>query len=327
METTGKALPGSAPSPRPRDLRNVPSSPLTLDLRVDSKTLEDVLTQIGQQLVRGGLPQTIEVGPAGWQAFSAPSQGASVGVQGLRNFVQAGACRLGVCGPDPARVGDLASYLDHTLLKADATANDIDALCAEALAHRFASVCIQPTWVRRAAEILGESSVLVCTVVGFPLGANVPEVKAYEARRAIEEGACEVDMVLNVGALKSGDDRFVQEDIEAVATITHQLGARLKVILETCLLTPDEITRASRLAKAAGADFVKTSTGFGGGGATAQDVALMRQAVGPVMGVKASGGVRDQATAQAMIEAGATRIGASASVEIVRGQAASSRGY
>ncbi|MEZ5975808.1 MAG: deoxyribose-phosphate aldolase [Planctomycetota bacterium] len=219
------------------------------------------------------------------------------------------------------RLGDLASYLDHTLLKPDATARDIDALCAEAMEHRFASVCIQPTWVRRAAEILEGSGVLVCTVIGFPLGANVPEVKAYEARRAIEDGACEVDMVQNVGALKSGDNAFVQKDIEVVAETTHRLGGRLKVILETSLLTPEEIERSSRLAKAAGADFVKTSTGFTGGGATAQDVALMRRAVGPVLGVKASGGVRDRATAEEMIRAGATRIGASASVAIGAGAA------
>ena len=287
---------------------------------IDPGYLEDLLTQIGQQLVRGGLPQTLEVGEAGFQALRG-----SVGVQvagptGLQGFVAAGACRLGVCGPDPARLGDLASYLDHTLLKPDATAAEIDELCAEAMEHRFASVCVNPTWVRRAAEILSGSSVLVCTVIGFPLGASVPEVKAYEARRAIEDGACEVDMVQNVGALKSGDHAFVQKDIAAVAEATHKLGARLKVILETCLLTPAEISASSRLSRAAGADFVKTSTGFAGGGATAEDVALMRQAVGPVMGVKASGGVRDQETAQAMIKAGATRLGASASVAIVRGE-------
>ena len=294
---------------------------------MDSKYLEDILAQIGQQLVRGGLPQTIEVGVSGWQAFSAPSGLAIPEASGLRNFVQAGACRLGVCGPDPARIGDMASYLDHTLLKPDAMASEIDALCSEALEFHFASVCINPTWVRRAAEILSGSGVLVCTVVGFPLGASVPEVKAYEARRAIEDGACEVDMVQNVGALKSGDDRFVQQDIQTVAETTHALGARLKVILETSLLTPQEIVRASGLARAAGADFVKTSTGFGGGGATAQDVALMRQTVGPVMGVKASGGVRDTETAAAMIRAGATRIGASASVAIVGGKAAATKGY
>jgi deoxyribose-phosphate aldolase len=287
---------------------------------IDSGYLEDLLTQIGQQLVLGGLPQTLEVGVSGFQSLSGNVGVQVAGPAGLRGFVDAGACRLGVCGPDPARLGDLASYLDHTLLKPDATASEIDALCAEAMEHHFASVCVNPTWVRRAAEILSGSGVLVCTVIGFPLGASVPEVKAYEARRAIEDGACEVDMVQNVGALKSGDHAFVQKDIAAVADATHRLGARLKVILETCLLTPTEITASSSLARAAGADFVKTSTGFAGGGATAKDVALMRQAVGPVMGVKASGGVRDKETAQAMIKAGATRLGASASVAIVRGE-------
>ena len=286
---------------------------------MDDKYLEELLLQIGQQLVRGGLPQTFEVGEQGWQALQGAHGLGPSGMPGLRSFVQAGACRLGVCGTDPMRIGDLASYLDHTLLKPDASVAEVDTLCAEALQHHFASVCINPTWVRRATEILEGSGVLVCTVVGFPLGASVPEVKAYEARRAIEDGACEVDMVQNVGALKSGDDAFVQRDIEAVAEVTHKLGARLKVILETSLLTPQEIVRSSMLAKAAGADFVKTSTGFGGGGATAGDVQLMRQAVGPVMGVKASGGVRDTAAAEAMIEAGATRIGASASIEIVEG--------
>ncbi|MEZ6016732.1 MAG: deoxyribose-phosphate aldolase [Planctomycetota bacterium] len=221
-------------------------------------------------------------------------------------------------------MGDLASHIDHTLLKADATAADVDKLCAEALQHSFASVCINGMWVRRCAEILLGSRVLVCTVVGFPLGAGASEVKAYEARRAIEDGACEVDMVLNVGALKSGDHAYVQRDIAMVAQTCHGLGARLKVILETCLLTRPEIVRACELAKAAGADFVKTSTGFSTGGATVEHIELMRRTVGPVMGVKASGGVRDQAGAQALIAAGATRIGASASVAIVRpgGQAA-----
>ena len=245
----------------------------------------------------------------------------------VKSVIDAGAARIekGLDAPIPSR--DLARYIDHTLLKPDAMASEIDALCSEAMEFHFASVCINPTWVRRAAEILSGSGVLVCTVVGFPLGASVPEVKAYEARRAIEDGACEVDMVQNVGALKSGDDRFVQQDIQTVAETTHALGARLKVILETSLLTPQEIVRASGLARAAGADFVKTSTGFGGGGATAQDVALMRQTVGPVMGVKASGGVRDTETAAAMIRAGATRIGASASVAIVGGKAAATKGY
>jgi deoxyribose-phosphate aldolase len=189
-------------------------------------------------------------------------------------------------------------------------------------------VCINSTWVKRCAEILMGSGVLVCTVVGFPLGASLSEVKSYEARRAIEDGACEVDMVLNVGAMKSGLMSVVRSDIAAVASTCHGLGARLKVILETCLLTKDEIVRASEIAKAAGADFVKTSTGFSTGGATLEDVALMRRAVGPVLGVKASGGVRTTEDATAMLGAGATRIGASASIAIVgAAKAGATSGY
>ncbi|MEO0649091.1 MAG: deoxyribose-phosphate aldolase [Planctomycetota bacterium] len=211
----------------------------------------------------------------------------------------------------------LGRYIDHTLLKADATLEAIDTLCREARAHTFASVCVNGVWVRRCAEALAGTPVAVCTVVGFPLGASVPEVKAFEARRAIEDGASEIDMVQCVGALKSGDDRYVQADIEAVAEVCREHGARLKVILETCLLTDEEKRRACAAAVAARADFVKTSTGFSTGGATVDDVALMRGAVGPTMGVKASGGVRDADGVERMIEAGATRIGASASVAIV----------
>jgi len=280
----------------------------------DAQGLEDLLAEIGRQILEHGAGA---IGTAGQWA------GGGVRVEldpeGVRAIVRAGACRVGLCGPNPTRVGDLASAIDHTLLAADTTAERIDALCDEALRHRFASVCVNGTWVRRCAEILAGSEVLVCAVVGFPLGAMAPEVKAYEARRAIEDGACEVDMVLNVGALKSGDDAFVRRDIAGVAEVCHKLGARLKVILETCLLEDAEKVRACELAKAAGADFVKTSTGFSKGGATAGDVALMRRVVGPVLGVKASGGVRDQSTARAMLAAGATRIGASASVAIVGG--------
>jgi deoxyribose-phosphate aldolase len=168
---------------------------------------------------------------------------------------------------------------------------------------------------------------MVCCVVGFPLGAAAPEVKSYEARRAIEDGACEIDMVMNVGALKSGDDAFVRRDIAGVAGVCHQLGAKLKVILETGLLSDAEKVRACECAKAAGADFVKTSTGFSKGGATADDVALMRRTVGPTLGVKASGGVRTADDVRAMVAAGATRIGASASIAIVQGGAAASGGY
>ena len=173
------------------------------------------------------------------------------------------------------------------------------------------------------SEILKGSGVTTCAVIGFPLGAMAPEVKVYEARRVIEDGACEVDMVMNVGALKSGDDGFVRRDIAGVAEVCHRMGARLKVILETCLLNDDEKVRACVLAKEAGADFVKTSTGLSKGGATLEDVALMRRTVGPTLGVKASGGVRDVDGARKMIEAGATRIGASASVAIVKGGTAS----
>jgi deoxyribose-phosphate aldolase len=213
----------------------------------------------------------------------------------------------------------MASYIDHTLLKPDATLREIDQLCAEALANRFASVCVNGSHVRRCAEILANSGVLVCSVIGFPLGAMSTEVKAFEARRAIDDGACEIDMVLNIGLLKSGQLERAHRDIEVVAKTCHALGARLKVILETCLLSDAEKVSACRLAASAGADFVKTSTGFSKSGATAADIALMRQTVGPVIGVKASGGVRDQATAKALIQAGATRLGASASVAIVAG--------
>jgi deoxyribose-phosphate aldolase len=180
-------------------------------------------------------------------------------------------------------------------------------------------VCVNGSWVRRCAEIVGGSGVAVCSVIGFPLGAMATEVKAYEARRAIEDGACEIDMVMNVGALKSGDAEFVRRDIAAVADTCHRLGARLKVILETALLTDREKEIACEQAKLAGADFVKTSTGFSKGGATAADVALMRRIVGPTMGVKASGGIRDAKDAQQMIAAGASRLGASASVAIATG--------
>lgn len=279
-----------------------------------STRLEDLLVEVGRRLVAAGINSLDDL-----DGGRCVDLALRICPEDLAAAVTAGACRLGVCGADPARLGDLASHIDHTLLKPDATVAEIDKLCAEALEHRFASVCVNSSWVRRCAEILAGSGVLVCTVVGFPLGACSSETKAYEARRAIEDGACEVDMVLAVGALKSGDDGFVKRDVRGVAETCHRLGARLKVILETCLLTHDEVTRASRLCREAGADFVKTSTGFSTGGATTEHVALMRAAVGPVLGVKASGGVRDRATAEAMIAAGATRIGASASVAIVRG--------
>jgi deoxyribose-phosphate aldolase len=213
---------------------------------------------------------------------------------------------------------DIAARIDHTLLKADATRTQIEALCAEAREHGFATVCVNPAWVATCARLLRGSSTAVCTVVGFPLGATLPEVKALEARRVIEDGACEVDMVLNIGALKSGDHRLVERDVRAVVEASRPLGALVKVILENALLADDEKVRGCVISKAAGADFVKTSTGFGPGGATAADVALMRRVVGPDMGVKAAGGVKDLKSAQAMLEAGADRIGASVGVKIVQ---------
>ena len=211
----------------------------------------------------------------------------------------------------------IAQVIDHTLLKPEATREQIDRLCREALEYHFASVCVNPTHVGRCAELLRGSDVKVCTVIGFPLGATTTAVKAYETRQAIDDGATEIDMVINVGALKSGDLDAVQADIAAVVDEAHAADALVKVIIETALLSDDEKVTACRLAKAAGAEFVKTSTGFGPGGAKVEDVALMRRVVGPEMGVKASGGVRNYADVQAMIAAGATRIGASAGVAIV----------
>jgi len=237
----------------------------------------------------------------------------------VRQVVANGADRVAFHGEAADVPLDLARYIDHTLLGPDATADDIDQLCEEADRHGFASVCINPTWVKRAANNLRGTRVPVCTVIGFPLGATTPEVKAMEARKALRDGAREVDMVINIGALKSGDHELVFDDIAKVVDAAHEVGAICKVILETALLTDEEKVIASALAKRAKADFVKTSTGFGPGGATVYDVALMRETVGPEMGVKASGGVRTADDAEDMIAAGATRIGASAGVQIVSG--------
>lgn len=214
---------------------------------------------------------------------------------------------------------NVASYIDHTLLKPDAREEQITKLCQEAAEYGFASVCVNPCYVKTCAEQLAGASAKVCTVVGFPLGANSTATKADEAARAIRDGAQEIDMVLNVGALKNGDDQYVCDDIAAVAKASHEGGAICKVILETCLLKDDEKVRACQAAIKAGADFVKTSTGFSTGGATVDDIRLMSQTVAEAeLGVKASGGIRTFADAQQMIEAGATRIGASAGVQIVQ---------
>ncbi|EOR27261.1 deoxyribose-phosphate aldolase [Clostridium sartagoforme AAU1] len=213
---------------------------------------------------------------------------------------------------------DLARMIDHTILKAEATEVEVEKLCTEALEYNFASVCVNPSMVEKAAEILKGSEVKVCTVIGFPLGATTTEVKAFETEDTIKKGATEVDMVINVGKLKEGNLEYVKKDIEAVVNAAKG-KALAKVIIETCLLTDEEKITACKLSKEAGADFVKTSTGFSTGGATARDIKLMRETVGPDLGVKASGGVRTNADALAMIENGATRIGASASIAICEG--------
>jgi deoxyribose-phosphate aldolase len=249
--------------------------------------------------------------------------------EAVRQVVANGADRVAFHGTAADVPIDVAKYIDHTLLKPEATADEIDVLCDEAMEFGFASVCVNPTWVKRAADRLRGSDVVTCSVIGFPLGASTPEIKAMEARRALRDGAREVDMVLNVGGLKSGDLELVRTDIEKVVDSAHEAGAIVKVILETSKLTDEEKVIASALAKQAKADYVKTSTGFGGGGATVYDVALMRETVGPEMGIKASGGVHTAEEAEDMIAAGATRIGASAGVQIVGGSEgdAGGKGY
>jgi deoxyribose-phosphate aldolase len=218
----------------------------------------------------------------------------------------------------------LAAFIDHTLLQADATAKDIEKLCAEAREHKFYSVCINGSWVGQARHRLEDTDVKVASVVGFPLGAMSADAKRFETEAAIDDGAQEIDVVLNVGRLKDGDDKYVLRELCDVVEAADERP--MKVILETCLLTPEEKIRACKLVVESGAHFVKTSTGFGAGGATIADVKLMRETVGPKFGVKASGGIRDTKTALAMIEAGATRLGTSASVAIVKGLAESKAG-
>jgi len=214
---------------------------------------------------------------------------------------------------------ELAAIIDHTILKPETKKDDVMKVCEEAKKYNFASVCINPTWVRLVANELKNSTVKVCTVIGFPLGASTSDVKAYETKKAIEEGANEIDMVINIGAIKSGDWNYVENDIKAV--VKEAKGkAIVKVILETCLLTNEEKIKACEICVKAGADFVKTSTGFSTAGATVEDIQLMRKAVGEKLGVKASGGVRDRKTALDMVNAGASRIGTSSSVKIVTGE-------
>ena len=237
----------------------------------------------------------------------------------MGNVINAGAERLSsTLGVIPQDL-NLAKYIDHTLLKPDATQQEIAQLCFEARKYRFASVCVNPTWVSLCAQLLQGSPVKVCTVIGFPLGATSSETKVFETETAIRQGATEIDMVINIGALKARDLDTVAKDIRGVVNAAHARGSIVKVIIEAALLNDEEKTIASLLSKEAGADFVKTSTGFASGGATVHDVELMRKAVGPQMGVKAAGGVRTYEDAASMIKAGATRIGASAGVKIIQG--------
>ena len=234
------------------------------------------------------------------------------------HVVSAGAERLtSTVGVIPQDVS-LASMIDHTLLKPDATSDKIAQLCFEARKYHFASVCVNPTHVKLCADLLRGSDVKVCTVIGFPLGATSAEVKAFETRNALDNGATEIDMVINIGALKAGESELVARDIRGVVETAHAAGALVKVIIETALLTDEEKVIACLLAKEAGADYVKTSTGFSGGGATVHDIELMRKTVGPNIGVKASGGIHSHEEAEALVAAGATRIGASAGVKIIQ---------
>ncbi|MEJ2312712.1 MAG: deoxyribose-phosphate aldolase [Gemmatimonadales bacterium] len=286
-------------------------------MKLDDATLERIIEQITHEVMvlveEGGLDINGEE-----PGLETPLSRRNY-VDRVQPVVKAGADRVAsTLGIVPAD-GSLSHLIDHTLLRPDATHDEIAQLCYEARKHGFASVCVNPSHVKLCADLLKGSEVLTCTVVGFPLGATSTEAKTFEAQKAVRDGATEVDMVINVGALKSRDYELVEHDIASVAAAVHAGGAILKVIIEAALLTDDEKVAASQLAKVAGADFVKTSTGFGPGGATAEDVALMRRVVGPKIGVKASGGIRTRADVQKMVEAGATRIGASASVKIVEG--------
>ena len=246
-------------------------------------------------------------------------QTAKPDLEAAGHVVASGAARLGYSGNGADVPRQIAGYIDHTLLKPEASPADIDHLCDEAVEYGFAAVCINPAWVARAARRLYGTGVAVASVVGFPLGANTPAIKAMETRQALRDGAREIDMVINIGALKGGEHDLVRRDIAGVSDACREVGALNKVIIEAACLTDEEKVIACRLAKAARAHFVKTSTGFGPGGATVFDVALMREVVGEKMGVKAAGGIHTADEVRQMITAGATRIGASAGVRIVSG--------
>ncbi len=281
-----------------------PIDDATLDRLIERVTRE-VLVELQQDSAASG-------GSAG------PGLSAHNYVDRVQPVVHAGADRIAsTLGAAPTD-GQLSGLIDHTLLKPDASQDEIARLCYEARKYRFASVCVNPAYVKLCSQLLKDSGVAVCTVVGFPLGATPTDVKVFEAQQAVREGASEIDMVINVGGLKSRDFELVERDIASVVRVSHAGNALVKVIIEAALLTDEEKVIACQLAKVAGADFVKTSTGFGPSGATPEDVALMRRVVGPSIGVKAAGGIRTLADAQRMIAAGASRIGASASVKIMQ---------
>jgi deoxyribose-phosphate aldolase len=282
--------------------------------QVDEQTLDRIIEEITSQVLL-----QLQAAPAGKEANGHPALSSHNFVERAQPILSAGADRLATTLGVAPTDGRLAHTIDHTLLKPEATHDQIAQLCFEARKHGFASVCVNPAHVKLCAELLKGSGIPVCTTIGFPLGATPTDVKVFEAQQAIRDGSLELDMVINVGALKSREYELVERDIASVARACHAGDALLKVIIEAALLTDEEKVIACQLAKVAGADFVKTSTGFGPGGATAEDVALMRRVVGPVMGVKAAGGIRTYEDAQKMIAAGASRIGASASVKIIAG--------
>lgn len=287
---------------------------------LDNATINRLVEAISEEILRvtNGQGLTASAPPTFDSCQDCLGQCAQKCPDKIRAAIQAGAERFTASLGISDVKTEVAHLIDHTLLKPEATVQQIAQLCHEALLYSFASVCINPAHVKLAAQLLQNSDVKVCTVVGFPLGATSTESKVFETLQALRDGATEIDMVINIGALKGGDDPLVERDIAAVVETAHQHGALCKVIIETALLTNDEKVRACQLAKEARADFVKTSTGFSSGGATIEDVALMRQTVGPQVGVKASGGIRTLAEAQRMISAGATRLGVSAGVKIIQ---------
>ena len=290
-------------------------------MTLDSKAVEQLVEIITREVLLAMASQEQQTSPTDSYCKLDCAEGICVKTcfDQAGDVISAGAGRLSsTVGVIPENL-DLAHMIDHTLLKPETTPDQIAQLCFEARKHSFASVCVNPAWVALCAQLLQGSPVKVCTVIGFPLGASAPEVKAFETQKAIDQGATEIDMVTNVGALKARDLELVARDIRGVVTTAHGRGALVKVIIETVLLTDEEKTIACLIAKEAGADFVKTSTGFAGGGATVHDIELMRRVVGPEMGVKASGGVRTFEEAQSLVKAGATRIGASAGVKIIQG--------